>query len=210
MKMVCFDLGGVLLEILHDVDQRLNLCDAGRRGSTLPHDVKDTLLRFNEEYQRGTYDWSEVRTKLSQVTAEHGFMETDWDQIEEGIIVGPKPDASEVVEFCLGKGFELGILSNTCELHVNQFERYAFFEAFPKERRVYSHREKVLKPEASAFHCFEQRIGLQGESIIFFDDTMENVEAAKELGWQAFPISRGQPVLPQVIQALGGFEQNDN
>ena len=32
MKMICFDLGGVLLEILHTMEERLALRDGDRRG----------------------------------------------------------------------------------------------------------------------------------------------------------------------------------
>ena len=203
MKMVCFDLGGVLLEILHTMEERLALCDGPRRGLSLPPEVIPGLTEINEAYQRGTYDWAEARTHLVEATEAYGFSAQDWDAIEEGIIVGPKPDAEEVVRFCEERGYTLGILSNTCELHVSQFESYRFFDAFPEKLRVYSHREKVLKPQVAAYRCFENVTGAQPSEILFFDDTLANIEAARSLGWTAFHVPRGQPVFPVFRKALG-------
>ena len=97
------------------------------------------------------------------------------------------------------------MLSNTCELHVEQFESLGFFEHLPAEYRVYSHRERVLKPDF-AYRCFEERVGAQSTSILFFDDTPENISAAKEIGWRAFHIPRGEPVLSHFERALAGIE----
>ena len=202
MKTVCFDLGGVLLEILHELDDRLALCDGPKRGLSIPEEVRPALLELNVEYQRGTYAWLETRARLVAHTREYGFSAEDWDLIEEGIIVGPKPDAEEVIRYCEDRGYRLGILSNTCELHVSQFESFDFLRAFPEERRIYSHREKIYKPEPEAYRRFEGLTATGPESIVFFDDTPVNVEAARSLGWTAFHVPRGQPVLPVFVEAL--------
>ena len=126
--------------------------------------------------------------------------------IEEGIIVGEKPDADDVVALCKARGYRLGVLSNTCELHVEQFESLGFFEHLPAEYRVYSHRERVLKPDISAYRCFEERVAAESSSILFFDDTPENISVAKELGWHAFLYSARRSSLASFERALAGFE----
>lgn len=42
--------------------------------------------------------------------------------------------------------------------------------------------EGVVKPEVTAFKLTLERLGVQPEEAIFIDDTMENVEAARQLG----------------------------
>ncbi len=202
---ICFDLGGILLEILHNMEERLALCDADARGLVLPNNVLPELTRLNMDYQRGTASWPEIRLQLFDVTGGFGFTEADWDKIEKGIIVGAKPDAQEVVDLCKAGGYELGVLSNTCELHVQQFESLSFFDQIPVANRVYSHREQILKPEMSAYRCFENRVGAEPASILFFDDTTENILAARELGWNTFHVPRGEPVLPHFERALASF-----
>ena len=176
------------------------------RGLSLPEDLLPDLLRLNSDYQRGTYSWQETRNELVSLTSSFGFTDSDWDSIEEGIIVGPKPDADAVVALCKERGYQLGVLSNTCELHVQQFESLNFFDDISAEYRVYSHREHVLKPEPSAYRCFETRVGAEPSSILFFDDTPENISAAQALGWHAFHIPRGQPVLTHFKKALATFD----
>ena len=184
------------------MDERLTLCDGPARGLSIPEHVRPALLELNVAYQRGLYDWPETRARLVDETARYGFCASDWDLIEHGIIVGPKSDAEEVVHHCETNGFRLGILSNTCELHVSQFESFNFLKSIPEEFRVYSHREKVFKPEPAAYHRFEEVTATSAESIVFFDDTPVNVTAARSLGWTAFHVPRGEPVLPVFVDAL--------
>jgi putative hydrolase of the HAD superfamily len=41
------------------------------------------------------------------------------------------------------------------------------------------------KPSARFYAAIEERLGLKGESILFFDDDARNVEAARARGWRA-------------------------
>ena len=72
--------------------------------------------------------------------------------------MGEKPDADDVVALCKARGYRLGVLSNTCELHVEQFESLASSSIF-QQNIAFTHRERVLKPDISAYRCFEERGG---------------------------------------------------
>ena len=200
--VICFDLGGVLLEIIHDLEERIEVCRSPERSLRLSDSTKRELIADNLEYQRGRLSRDDYMALLVSKTAGSGFTHDDWERIEQGIILGPMPDAEDMVSFFRERAKDLGVLSNTCEMHVQQFQSYSFFDQIPESSIVYSHRDKVLKPEPEAFTCFEERLGCRPDEVVLFDDTRENISAAHQAGWKAFQIVRGIPVFPQVQGAL--------
>ena len=72
----------------------------------MPKAVFPELGRLNVAYQRGLFSWEETREQLVSATGRFGFTESDWDSIEEGIIVGEKPDADDVVALCKARAID--------------------------------------------------------------------------------------------------------
>jgi HAD superfamily hydrolase (TIGR01509 family) len=50
---------------------------------------------------------------------------------------------------------------------------------------IYSHRERVLKPERRAFELVLKKLGVAPEEAIMVDDCQENLDAAKAIGMHA-------------------------
>lgn len=48
---------------------------------------------------------------------------------------------------------------------------------------VVSGREKLAKPDPAIFHLGEQRFGYAGNTMLFIDDNVANIDAANALGW---------------------------
>ena len=78
-----------------------------------------------------------------------------------------------------------------CGLATNQ-ERYraaymrdtmGFGDLF--DRLFFSCEIGCMKPDPAYYLAVEQALGLEGESILFWDDDARNVDAARERGWQA-------------------------
>ncbi len=51
-----------------------------------------------------------------------------------------------------------------------------------------SHRMGVAKPSPEAFRYVEEGLGVRSESVRFFDDSQENINAARAQGWSAFRV----------------------
>ena len=58
------------------------------------------------------------------------------------------------------------------------------------------------KPERSAFEFVARSVGVPIESILFFDDTLENVEGALAAGFQAVHV-RGPADVKTALVRLG-------
>ena len=51
---------------------------------------------------------------------------------------------------------------------------------------MFSSRVLHIKPAAEIFHLAARRFGHPARELVFFDDTLPNVEAACALGWRGF------------------------
>lgn len=82
-----------------------------------------------------------------------------------------------------GKGYKIYYLSNFHELAFEDVtKKYEFFKCF--DGGVVSFKEKLLKPEKDIFNKLIERYKIDPKESVFIDDTDENVEQAKKLGFQ--------------------------
>jgi putative hydrolase of the HAD superfamily len=50
------------------------------------------------------------------------------------------------------------------------------------------------KPEPAAFHAISNDIGVKLEKILFFDDSLENIEGAEKVGIQTVHVTSPQDI----------------
>lgn len=60
----------------------------------------------------------------------------------------------------------------------------------------------VAKPDLRFFRAVEDRTGFSGPDILFIDDSVANVDAAKAAGWRAIPWTGGMR-LPELLSNVG-------
>ncbi|ABQ46317.1 HAD-superfamily hydrolase, subfamily IA, variant 3 [Thermotoga petrophila RKU-1] len=84
----------------------------------------------------------------------------------------------------LKKSFKLYALSNYGKIYFEMVrKKYDFFKLF--DGMVISSHVGYLKPEKEIYLELIRRYGIAPEESLFIDDTPENVEAARELGFRA-------------------------
>jgi len=91
--------------------------------------------------------------------------------------------------------FTTACLSNTNALHWDHINSHiqshtTFHHAFA------SHLINVAKPALESYLIPVERMGVPAEQVWFFDDTMENIEAAREAGLRATHVARSVGVIP--------------
>ncbi len=201
--IVVFDLGGVLVQIVHSWG------DAHARAGLPPHPITEDHAFLTRRAQlldalsvgrltaagyytgvagasRGVYTPDEVeRIHLAWHWAEY-------------------PGVDAVVEAIEGRGIATGALSNTSAPHwadlLDAAGRYPTVRRL--QHRVASHLAGVLKPDASIYRAFEEASGHSGARLLYFDDVKENVEAARSLGWRAEQIDPAGDTAAQLLAAL--------
>jgi len=127
-------------------------------------------------------------------------------KVHNGIIAAEYPGIAELVAQVRGLKCRTGCLSNTNEPH---WETLLIAERYPTihilDMKMASHLVGVNKPAHAIFERFCSEFGLEPGDIAFFDDAPENVEAAKDCGWNASRIDPSDDPPRQMREYLYGL-----
>lgn len=190
IKVIIFDLGGVLL----DIDYTLMYRDFSR------------LTGLSEEEIKCDPFWIDLvgNFETGKISSENFI----WNIQQKALF--PKPQGLEVIrawnsmligwnsekfEFLLKlkKHYSLFLLSNINELHLQWVHRdltnnhgISDFESRFFDGVVYSHIAGLRKPDQAIFQYINERYNLESETLLFIDDMTVNVNAASIFGWNTY------------------------
>ncbi|CAN5716668.1 HAD family phosphatase [soil metagenome] len=178
VEALLFDLGGVIMGI--DFDRAVTYWEGAAAlepGALLG---RFTIDEAYERHERGQLDatgyLAHLRTTLG-VDLSDDDLGAGWNDIYLGPIPGVAPLLVAAAEALPTYAF-----TNTNVLHQSVWAPRFAAELAPF-RRIFSSAELGLrKPEPAAFHLVAAEIGVPLERMLFFDDTAENVDAARALG----------------------------
>ena len=177
-----FDLGNTVIKLAYE---RVlgNIC----RASTVK---RDELVRILEgaggyrDMERGSvtfwdfYDYLCIHTGYRDSIRE---FHTLWSDFFDGTV----PGIEDVLERVRAR-YRVAFLSNSNEVHCELIPR-RFATLFQKDDRfIWSHRFRTAKPDPEMFHRALEVIGALPQQVVFIDDILENVTAAKNVGIQSF------------------------
>jgi len=100
----------------------------------------------------------------------------------------------------LPKTCETALLSNTNELHWRRMkDEMGLGSVF--DHTFLSHQLQLVKPDAAIFDAVIAALGVRPDEVVFFDDNLTNVQAAKAQGMHAHHVV-GPQQLRQAVSAL--------
>ena len=187
-KILLFDLGGVIVPWVG--------LSALASITGLPRDTVIARFAGSEtfrRYERGQTDDAEfIREfkRLFSLTAPNADIPVLWNSW----VHAPYPDTARVLAE-LRPRFTTAALTNTNALHwahVNQLiDCHASFD------HVFaSHEIHAAKPDVESYTIPLTAMDTAPEDVWFFDDTMDNIDAARALGMTAFHVDRAVGVIP--------------
>jgi glucose-1-phosphatase len=190
MRIVCFDLGGVIVRTCSTWEEA-----CARAG--LPYrpvlDAPPTRIRldgYEESWQRGALTEGEFHHLLSEATGRI-YGPEEIRRIQDAWILGEYPEMDRLV-LALNEndGILTACLSNTNEQHWRQLFDPGNAARFPATQGLRiplaSHLLGTLKPDRLAYRALETETGVRGPRVLFFDDREANIEGARRLGWKAW------------------------
>lgn len=193
---VFFDLGNVLLDF--------DFGRAAKKLSALIHrpepeitwTVATVVERTRYEFgQTSTKDFHEQMCRALGVSMPLGEFRELWSDIFV------ENDEMVALAVSLRGKIPRFILSNTNDLHIDFIrERFPFFAGF--EGYVYSHEERVGKPDARIYEIALRRAGTDAAHSLFIDDRAENVIGARTVGMHAIHYANRAHALKEIQQCL--------
>lgn len=196
LKNIIFDLGGVLLNIDYQ-KTKLSFEELG-------------FNNFNEMYSQYSADMLFSDLETGKITNEH-FLEY-LVKAAEGKITGEQITTAwnaMLLDFRipslyflkeLSKKYKLYLLSNTNAIHLAAFNQI-FTKATRKTsldayftKAYYSNKVGLRKPNEDIFEFVLKDAGITAAETLFIDDSYNNIETAKKIGFQTHLLKPGEKI----------------
>jgi len=215
IKVVCFDLGGVIVRIHRTWADTCLAAGFEIRGNADQQVMTDRRRAITKLMATGEIEPDEWAARLSE-TLDGLYEPEEILAIHYHWLIEEYPSIGEVIEMLNGNGFRTVCLSNTNALHwprlvhVNDDDQARHGEVeFPSilllQEHYASHRLGFQKPDEEIYREFESRVGCTGSEILFFDDLPENVETAQRLDWRVGLIDPAGDPASQIRERLCQF-----
>jgi len=192
IKVVVFDLGGVLLQLRDPVETFKVQMPVTQ---FLERWLKSPSVR---EFERGA---SDAETFAKAIVKEMDLL-MDWQEFVQRFDAWPERIFPETTALLDGIPDGIGkvLLSNTNAAHWGRSDIESSLSS-RFDRMFLSFRTGLLKPDREAFLQVTAAYGMPARAFLFFDDNPVNVSAAAETGMQAM-LCRGPLKAMRVLQEL--------
>jgi len=197
-SLVVFDLGRVLIRICDGWSHAFELA-----GVSVPPERIDAAIRARlhegvalvETGQTDVVDFCKHIATVLDIPCE------DVTRMWRGYTLGPFPGAADLIDDLHAAGVATACLSNTNAEHwrvlIDPADPHG--QALGKlQHQFASHLVRARKPDAEIYAHLERATGFAPGQIIFFDDVLENVEAARARGWRAHLVERSENPIPSI------------
>lgn len=178
IKTIIFDFGDVFI----------NLDKEGALQNALElfeiDEFSEDLIAINTLYEQGllsTEEFVAFYTENFPKLSKKEFIEA-WNYI---ICDFPPNRFAFIKQLAKDKKYNLVLLSNTNELHINCIRKQvSFYDDFKScfNKFYLSHQIMLRKPNEAIFEFVLKENKLKVEECLFIDDTKENTEAASKIG----------------------------
>lgn len=193
-SVLLFDLGGVLVDFSGQEDLR----------AILPTPIDEATLldkwagcRHSLAYGTGAlatgdflplfmHDWGLTMPP-------EAFLET-WQSWVHGWL----PGAADLLDL-LRPRYRLAALSNSNPAHWERLGEHGVLDAF--DTAIGSHQIGVRKPDPASYRLTLERLGAGAGDVLFFDDSRDNVEAARRAGLRAAHAQGPEAVRRHLVDA---------
>lgn len=177
-----FDLGNTLIKLAYERVLE-NIC----RESSVKRDELIEILEAPGGYrdmERGAVTFWEFYEHLCDRSGYRGSIR-DFHSVWSDFFDGPIAGVEELLDRIRAK-YRVAFLSNSNEVHAELIPK-KFPTLFQKDDRfVFSHRFKVAKPDSEIFQRAMEVLGTLPQHVVFIDDLIENVLAARSVGIQSY------------------------
>ena len=193
IKSIIFDFGGVILNIDYnktaEAFERLGVTNFEEMYSQKNADHLFSQLEkgnINEE------DFYAAFIKSSNLTLTNHQIKTAWN----AMLLDYRKEALKTIEHIRPK-YKLFLLSNTNSIHhkafSNVYQSFSGGKHFDDyfDKAYYSHQLGMRKPDKDIYELVIKENALVPSQTLFIDDSVQNIETAKQLGLQTILLQPG-------------------
>lgn len=185
MKVV-WDFGGVLFNWHPPSLLQRELPQRAVDATTAAHWVAQIFQGYGGDwgdFDRGTVD---VPALVQRIAARTGLAPHEVQAVVDGVPgeLQPMADSVALLRRLHAAGTTQYFLSNMPAPYADHLETEHDFVGLFRDG-VFSARVHAVKPDPAIFELAAARFGIAPGELLFFDDVLHNIEAARAAGWQA-------------------------
>ncbi len=204
IQLICFDLGGVLIRLCDGWD---HACQRAHVTPSKPITDKDIqeLIKLVHLEEVGALEDGQF---FNQAAPHLGLSPEGTRAMSDAWLCGAFPGIAPLIDSVKAAGHVTACLSNTNDNHWRVMTDPAHDNGLPLHKLDYRFASQLVgerKPNAPIYTHVEQATGIPGESILFFDDSGENIEAANACGWQTCHVTEPDDPAAQMTAHLKGL-----
>ena len=178
IEAVVFDVGKVLVQWERDLPFRRLIPDEAERAWFM-----ETVIPLEwhglHDAGRGA---EQMIAERSAEYPDHAHLIRAWLTHFNETIPGPVPGSTELVERLDAAGVPLYAITNFgSDTWAGFRPTFPLFDRF--RDIVVSGDEQLAKPDPAIYALAEARFGRRAETMLFVDDSLPNIEAARARGW---------------------------
>ena len=188
-KAIIFDLGNVLLPIDLSLTYEAFSAYSSFSSSEIASAIADHQLWV--PYESGKQSDQEFRNFLRE-SLQLRISDEEFDEAFSALLLDFHAGVYEWIA-SLRSQFHLILLSNTSAIHAARFTKISLgpegqnlFSLF--HHVYYSFEMGVVKPDVTIYQQVLTEQGFSAEEVLFFDDNVANIKAAKSMGIESFLI----------------------
>ena len=193
IELVVFDLGGVLIEIVEGWRHAHKRAGVEVSAKMDEPGLRELLLRGFRDHELGILDESEFMSMWSSAMV---CTKREALSVYEAWLIGPHFDIASLLIAIKERGVSTACLSNTNETHWRAMSAPSGPVSLPLNQFDFcfaSHLMGMRKPSAKIYHHLCEVTQADPTRVLFFDDRLENVKAARYCGWEAVLIGDKSP-----------------
>lgn len=196
IQAVCFDIGGILIELNGDVHLREFYGPNMSRAEVWDKWMHSPAVHAHETGQIKAAEFGRA------FLAENGAQATEaasahFLQRFDSWLVGPYAGARELVAATSAR-YTTALLTNMSAVHWPTVEAFGLHVG--PHHFVKSYEVGIMKPHAAYFEKALDMMAVDALNTVFFDDSERNVAAAKALGMQAYCVIGAKAVRDKMVE----------
>jgi len=202
VRVVCFDLGGVLVRICRSWEEGCAAAGLDVRIDAEQAKADPARLALVHELEVGAISPERFFRRIAE-TMRGLYTPEEIERVHNAWILGEYPGVVDLVRRLRVGPATLACLSNTNAPHWEVMRGYSALAEL--HHRLASHELACRKPDEAIFRAVESHLDARPEEVLFFDDTEENVDAARVAGWRAERVDHASDTAAQMIDHLRAY-----
>lgn len=195
IKNIIFDFGGVVI----DIDEQLTINEFAKLGvNDISKADSPEFIEIVRKFEKGIFTPEIFRNKLREYF-ELSATDQEIDDAWNALLFDIPAERIKVIEK-VKKNYNIFLLSNSNEIHYDLYVRdlqlrfgyTEFAELFHQAYFSFDLHLSKPKPEIYEFVMYQE--DLNPAETLFIDDKIENIEAAKKLGFQTYQLKKPERI----------------